>query len=481
MYTLLSSVQRTDDMRRVYGEHCKAAALAITGATGVAAADAEADNEGDKTLVQSLLHFRSGQEAIIAQAFSGQETFTLALKAAVEAAANVREGKPAELIAKYLDQKLRSGGKSSSADVAGSASVSSDSFDAVLDRVMALFRLVHSKDIFEAFYKKDLAKRLLLGKSSSMDAEKSMVSRLKTECGSAFTSKLEGMFKDIDLSEQLMKQFQEQLLGASGPKPVDTTVHILTASYWPTYGTEPVILPPELGQACASFERFYIQKYNGNRRIAWVPSLGHCIVRAAFPTGPHPRKELEVSLYQALVLMLFNKGETSGEGSDQATESRTGGPLVFTTIKQMTGVPDAHLRSTLQSLALGKERVLRKEPKGKEVLDGDVFTWNEGYTSPLVRVKINQIQMKETKQEADSTTERVMQDRQYQLDAAIVRIMKARKSLGHAQLMSELLGQLRFQAKPADIKKRIESLIDREYLERGEASEGGAATYHYLA
>ncbi len=34
------------------------------------------------------------------------------------------------------------------------------------------------KDVFEAFYKKDLAKRLLLGKSASIDAEKSMISKV---------------------------------------------------------------------------------------------------------------------------------------------------------------------------------------------------------------------------------------------------------------------------------------------------------------
>lgn len=54
--------------------------------------------------------------------------------------------------------------------------------------------------MFEAFYKKDLAKRLLLGKSASIDAEKTMIAKLKAECGSQFTSKLEGMFKDVELS-----------------------------------------------------------------------------------------------------------------------------------------------------------------------------------------------------------------------------------------------------------------------------------------
>ena len=68
---------------------------------------------------------------------------------------------------------------------------------------------ISGKDVFEAFYKKDLAKRLLLGKSASVDAEKSMLSKLKQECGSAFTSKLEGMFKDMELSKDIMTSFKQ--------------------------------------------------------------------------------------------------------------------------------------------------------------------------------------------------------------------------------------------------------------------------------
>ena len=46
-----------------------------------------------------------------------------------------------------------------------------------------IFRFIHGKDVFEAFYKRDLAKRLLVGKSASVDSEKSMLSKLKAECG----------------------------------------------------------------------------------------------------------------------------------------------------------------------------------------------------------------------------------------------------------------------------------------------------------
>lgn len=50
-------------------------------------------------------------------------------------------------------------------------------------------------------------------------------------------------------------------------------------------------------------------------------------------------------------------------------------------------------------------------------------------------------------QEQIATTEQVFQDRQYQIDAAIVRIMKMRKSLAHNLLISEIYGQLRFPVK----------------------------------
>lgn len=57
---------------------------------------------------------------------------------------------------------------------------------------MVLFRYLQEKDVFERYYKQHLAKRLLLNKSLSDDSEKNMISKLKTECGCQFTSKLEG-------------------------------------------------------------------------------------------------------------------------------------------------------------------------------------------------------------------------------------------------------------------------------------------------
>ncbi|KAM3867260.1 cullin-4B [Diretmus argenteus] len=404
--------------------------------------------EKDKTMVQELLDFKDKVDHIIDICFMKNEKFVNAMKEAFETFINKRPNKPAELIAKHVDSKLRAGNKEAT----------DEELEKMLDKIMIIFRFIYGKDVFEAFYKKDLAKRLLVGKSASVDAEKSMLSKLKHECGAAFTSKLEGMFKDMELSKDIMVQFKQYMQCQNIPGNIELTVNILTMGYWPTYVPMEVHLPAEMVRLQEIFKTFYLGKHSG-RKLQWQSTLGHCVLKAEFKEG---KKELQVSLFQTLVLLMFNEGEE----------------FTLEEIKLATGIEDSELRRTLQSLACGKARVLTKLPKGKDVEDGDKFSCNDDFKHKLYRIKINQIQMKETVEEQASTTERVFQDRQYQIDAAIVRIMKMRKTLSHNLLVSEVYNQLKFPVKPADLKKRIESLIDRDYMERDKENPN---QYNYVA
>lgn len=103
--------------------------------------------------------------------------------------------KTGEMIAKYVDMLLRGGAKAIPAQLSRKAEkpaiveAEEDNEEVIfdedtevnnqLDQVLDLFRFVHGKAVFEAFYKKDLARRLLMGRSASADAERSMLSRLK--------------------------------------------------------------------------------------------------------------------------------------------------------------------------------------------------------------------------------------------------------------------------------------------------------------
>ncbi|GAB2296895.1 hypothetical protein Dimus_030996 [Dionaea muscipula] len=348
VYALFSRVNALEALRQAIGSYIRRAGQAVI-----------LDDEKDKDMVASLLEFKASLDKIWEESFAKNEAFCNTIKDSFEHLINLRQNRPAELIAKFLDEKLRAGNKGTS----------EEELEGTLDKVLVLFRFIQGKDVFEAFYKKDLAKRLLLGKSASIDAEKSMISKLKTECGSQFTNKLEGMFKDIELSKEINESFRQSSQARTKlPSGIEMSVHVLTTGYWPTYPPMDVELPRELTTYQDIFKEFYLSKYSG-RRLMWQNSLGHCVLKAEFAKG---KKELAVSLFQAVVLMLFNDADE----------------LSFQDIKDATRIEDKELRRTLQSLACGKVRVLQKFPKGREVEDYDSFLFNDQFTAPLYRIKV---------------------------------------------------------------------------------------------
>ncbi|KAJ6109956.1 hypothetical protein N7486_002191 [Penicillium sp. IBT 16267x] len=306
-----------------------------------------------------------------------------------------------------------------------------------LDQVLDLFRFVQGKAVFEAFYKNDLARRLLMNRSTSDEAEKEMLVLLKKECGSGFTHNLESMFKDMDVARDEMAAYNsmQKQLDRNQRLPMDLNVSVLSAASWPTYPDVPVQVPPSILNALRSFEKFDHNKHTGPR----------------FPKGD---KELVVSSFQAIMLLLFNDAE--------------GESLRYKEIQEQTGLSDPELKRTLQSLACAKYRVLTKKPKGKEVESTDEFSYNAGFADAKMRIKINQVQLKETKEENKTTHER----------AAIVRIMKSRKTITHSELIAEVIEATlsRGQLQPPDIKININKLIERDYMERVEPN-----SYSYVA
>lgn len=76
---------------------------------------------------------------------------------------------------------------------------------------MTVFKYVEDKDVFQKFYSKMLAKRLVNSTSANEDMESSMISKLKEACGYEYTSKLQRMFTDITLSKDLNQAFKYAL------------------------------------------------------------------------------------------------------------------------------------------------------------------------------------------------------------------------------------------------------------------------------
>ena len=87
--------------------------------------------------------------------------------------------KTGEMIAKHVDRLLKGGWKLPSGQQGATMADEDAEIDRQLDQALDLFRFVQGKAVFEAFYKNDLARRLLMGRSASNEAEKSMLILLK--------------------------------------------------------------------------------------------------------------------------------------------------------------------------------------------------------------------------------------------------------------------------------------------------------------
>lgn len=148
-------------------------------------------DEGNETeMVVRLLQFKQQLDGIWTDAFDRNEQLGYVLREAfgqfmnrgkkTEATGGTDNPKTGEMIAKYVDRLLKGGWKVPAADQQDAAMADEDAeINRQLDQVLDLFRFVQGKAVFEAFYKNDLARRLLMGRSASDDAEKSMLVRLK--------------------------------------------------------------------------------------------------------------------------------------------------------------------------------------------------------------------------------------------------------------------------------------------------------------
>mmetsp|Transcript_19457 Transcript_19457/g.41916 ORF Transcript_19457/g.41916 Transcript_19457/m.41916 type:complete len:771 (+) Transcript_19457:187-2499(+) len=433
--------------------------------------------------VRGVLTMRKKYDEIVMMSFSNEKKAQKRMKESFEDFLN-KDARAASCLAVYVDELLR----------VGLRGTSEEQMNEELNKAILVFRYLSDKDVFESFYKQHLAKRLLGGRSVSDDAERAMVSLLKAECGYQFTTKLEGMFNDMRISRETRDKFKsykrQQESREGSTKGIDIEVDVLTTGYWPSQNVPACTLPDDIQTAIGSFSDFYLEKHTG-RKLFWQTSAGQAEIKATFGPADKPRKhELCVSTYQMCILLLFNDTDT----------------LTLGQIRSQTHIPDQELRRHLISLCTPKNRILKKGSKGRGInTDKDAFTFNSDYTSKLKRVRIPLVKETSLAQNQSASGDNqasasaapaagsataaaadgsvpvaVEEDRRHLVEASIVRIMKARKSLNHNDLIAEVTRQLsnRFHPSPQFIKKRIESLIEREYLERSESEH---RVYHYVA
>ncbi|EKD18714.1 uncharacterized protein L3040_002140 [Drepanopeziza brunnea f. sp. 'multigermtubi'] len=452
MYNLLSRIpDGLEPLRTKFEAHVRKAGLAA-----VVKIAADADKIEPKVYVDALLEIHTQYQGLVKQAFKDEPEFTRSLDNACREFVNRNQvcksgsNKSPELLAKYADALLK---KSASG-------AEENDLENSLTQIMTIFKYIEDKDVFQKFYSRMLARRLVHTSSSSDDAETSMISKLKEACGYEYTNKLQRMFQDIQISKDLntgFKEFESKLAEPGDAKPVDAAYSILGTGFWPLNppNTE-FTAPAEIAKAYERFTTFYSQKHNG-RKLTWLWQLCKGEVKANYAKNMKTPYTFQVSTYQMAVLLLFNEKDKNSYED------------IFASTQLHADVLDPCLAIFL------KAKVLTMSPDGEKPGPGKIFALNYDFKSKKIRINLNIPVKSEQKQEVDETHKTIEEDRKLLMQSAIVRIMKARKKMKHTQLVSECINQIktRFIPKIPDIKKCIDILLEKEYLERLDDDELG--------
>lgn len=449
MYKLLARIpEGLDPLRAKFEAHVRSCGLL---AVEKAAQASEAIDP--KNYVDALLEVNTQYSALVQNAFGGESEFVRSLDNACREYVNRNKvcqknsAKSPELLSKHADNVLKRSQKSSE----------EDDMEKLLNQVMTIFKYIEDKDVFQKFYSKMLAKRLVNGTSASGDAETSMISKLKDASGFEYTNKLQRMFQDMQTSKDLNKAYEEHLSkGFSSDDGIGTSFQILGAGFWPLQPPNTTFAPPALlVKQYERFTHFYADKHGG-RKLTWLWNLCKGEIRANYIKNAKVPYTFQVSTYQMAILLLFNDSDTAS----------------YDDIASTTMLAKETLDPSLAIML--KAKVLTASPEGKTE-PGTTYSLNYNFKAKKLKVNLNIAIKSEQKQEAEDTHKTIEEDRKMLMQSAIVRIMKSRKTMKHTQLVSETIQQIksRFSPKVSDIKKCIDILLEKEYLERLEGDELG--------
>jgi len=475
--------------------------------------------------------------ALVKEAFLEAKEFLDVLDQASRVFVNAIDGAP-EMLARHAHRFLDKG----SGGGGGAPRVAEDERQAALGRAAFLFQFVGDKDVFHKVYARLLAQRLAEGTSVSDEAEELMLGKLKEYAGFEFISGLQRMFIDKSMSEDLNGEYRRWLArapGAADPagaalnggadlavgsssagayKPVkkktllgklgfgkkksdkssktgsgggggdrrggseelvshtqlagppvaprlEAYSFILTAGCWPVKAKNLNLQLPVLVQEyIGAFTTFYNETYTG-RCLKYLFHLGHAEISTRCYGG---RYTLVASTYAMLLLLEFNHSDALSLGALCAT-------------LQMEPKETARQLFPMLKLKLLSVQGLENPTDHEALKDSDVIRVNPRFHSKRTRIKLPSPpeNKKVAQQQNLEIREELIADRKMVTQAAIVRTMKARRAMGHNDLLAEVTRQVAklYTADVKFVKQQIEDLIDKDYLER---REGGGDGYAYV-
>jgi len=280
--------------------------------------------------------------------------------------------------------------------------------------------------------------------------------KMGTDWGLGDQSKMKNMLDDIATSDDLLKDWKAS---ANNPKTLDFSIKVLRTSCWPdrlfVKDKQQKIFSDSVLQDYRKKFTMYYQNKNQGKVLEWVVNYGTSEIKTS---GFQKSYFLQTTSIQMALLLLFNQVDA----------------LTYGEIKEKLGLQEgsSHLWEAVRFFAFKLKLILREKQDEKDEKkvadDSEKFSINTQFKSE--RLKINcvpNVAAKREEKKGGEDLSEVMKEREFVIDAAIVRIMKSRREMALLDLQQETKKLISlFVPDPKMVKRRIDSLMERDYLER---------------
>jgi hypothetical protein len=326
-------------------------------------------------------------------------------------------------------------------------------FDVYIAGVFSLFNYVRDKDVFKIYSEKFLSRRLLEKTSGNDENEYYVLTQLKNVQGSSYIMNMNKMINDIKISNDFNQGFAQytgtkviEKKTGSDSSSIELFVNVLDGFAWPlNRTTKSINFPNPMTNAICAFNEYYTMRNTG-RKLNWIHSHGK-IVLSMYSEKNGKHYSITTGTLHALILLLFNNHEN----------------LTINDITQHTEIDKHIVKQIVEYFSEKNVRLLIKAP------NSETYSVNKDFCPRVLSINLNKPLSSQLEKEKEKEDKHINETRDYVIQACIVRIMKTMvgKSKSLSEIQHDVLTQInQFKPDPLVIKKQVEILIDKEYLER---------------
>ncbi|CAD8125779.1 unnamed protein product [Paramecium sonneborni] len=326
--------------------------------------------------------------------------------------------------------------------------------DKKLGKIVSVFQLLYQRDVFFRHYQKFLSNRLLNQQIQNLQLEKQLLQKFKGETGTNVLTQLSSMINDIEQSNRFAT---DQAISKN--LKFELNVYLLSQGCWPINTIQDNIMkPPQIETVLKNYEDMYLQKHNG-RILTWCFNMGQgeLVYRIQ-----NEKYYLNVNTMQMIAFLQFNQADS----------------FSIKNLLELTKIDKIDLENSLIPFVCLK--ILSREKQDVEEFqdENEILKLNQIFNNRAKKMKLlpNQkmqpkraSRVKEQNQEELQQMEQINKQREFVVDSQLVRLMKSKKTIKHHELLESCQSMISiFKPDVLFIKKRIENLIEREYIRRDE-------------